>query len=452
MATPLPLNVEFPYALQKETQLWCFAQSCTKKDGPFICLHCSEPMVLHRGSIKKPHFSHKAKINANEKTISCASANKESFAHLAAKKWIAENASACTFLRNCSLCKTNIFKILYQEIFSKTTVEHRVIHTSKLQDNQKTNYVVDVALRKKSQKISAVVEVYYKHKISNVKRQHLHELFGNRNVHEINALDVLNYMEAPKQNAYLLNDMDPEICTTCFQQRVKQETQRQEMEKKKLEEKLERELKWELERPQREADAKQKKLDTIKKKEEQKIADKKFRELQKSLGLKDCQRCSKWLTKNYFYLNSSLCNLCEAQNKKEMAKFNRPCIECNEWYLQFDMHERAATEHDDTKYKKVYVCEDCSTECPNCESHMTVSNKEKYKLCSECNRDLKTSKCVSCNKATRPEWKYCFPCGQKIKKENLNFKNRKRKKEFVSKIISNITDDDLNQLDLEWSK
>jgi len=37
------------------------AWQTTREDGPFVCPACSEPVVLHKGTIRTHHFAHKAK-------------------------------------------------------------------------------------------------------------------------------------------------------------------------------------------------------------------------------------------------------------------------------------------------------------------------------------------------------------------------------------------------------
>ncbi|CAM9091330.1 unnamed protein product [Laminaria digitata] len=118
--------------------------SCSKAEGPFTCLECSQNLVLKQGKIKVFHFAHR------HLSPDCSGGG-ESALHKAAKLLVEKYSSRLVFTGKCIAGKHSIAR---QYINGEPKQEHRYDATK--------SYSADVAIFENGV-ISAIVEVCASH-------------------------------------------------------------------------------------------------------------------------------------------------------------------------------------------------------------------------------------------------------------------------------------------------
>lgn len=145
--------------------------TCSKEDGPFTCLGCSNRLILRQGETNRWHFAHNSKDNDE-----CYAGGK-SYNHLAAKLLLARFISRFEFTRQCdSLLHDQ--EDTYQDCTA--VQEHRFdgVHSADV------GVIHDGNLK-------AIVEVMASHKTEGGPLSARISCVGGENVWEVDALSVL---------------------------------------------------------------------------------------------------------------------------------------------------------------------------------------------------------------------------------------------------------------------
>jgi hypothetical protein len=153
----LPTMIKVPIAMQNHHVV--FAATVCRDGGDLTCVHCKNSLVLKRGKVLRPHFSHKSI------TTNCGGG--ESLVHRATKEWISSNAgsSDLKITATCPGCSTTHTVIRggagVTGVTELRVPPHHCIPTC---------YILDVAFVESStQRITGCVEVYHTHKAGDVK-------------------------------------------------------------------------------------------------------------------------------------------------------------------------------------------------------------------------------------------------------------------------------------------
>lgn len=192
--------VKTPIAKDADNSI-VFASTAARK-RKYVCLECSTSVVVHRGPIKVPHFTH----------LNQTACKGESDVHKSTKEWIKLIASRPEFSIQC-VCYSclNLFTVIQGTSKLKAVVECRSL-----------SFVVDVALFREG-KVAGFVEVFYSHKTGDVKRKELESVAGWQcPVVEVNAVDLV------KENYPLtFQCISPRRCKACLSTAIKK--RREEM-------------------------------------------------------------------------------------------------------------------------------------------------------------------------------------------------------------------------------
>ncbi len=224
------------------------ANATNKTDGPFYCIECKEELILKKGKIKIPHFSHKGNSNCTG----------ESSEHILAKKFIIDNLGDCKFNSTCNVCDCICDSVVFRsgcylpdmdvsgkKVHDTKVIQDKKVHNIKeIQDKkvhnikeiQDTNeipdkkdeencgfhigipeykigkYIVDICIKDNNDKIVGVIEIFYKHKTDITKIRDLRKICES--VIELNAVDVISTFLSSKTKV-LDNILQPK-CLTCL--------------------------------------------------------------------------------------------------------------------------------------------------------------------------------------------------------------------------------------------
>jgi len=221
-------------AMNKSTRKYTFASNAMKKEQ-YICIECNNDLILKKGDIRLPYFSHFANATCSFKNL--GDKNGESQIHETAKlilKYILENKITLFIQRNCD-CEDCNLKIQYEippvDNNSVIKFEHTfewnghnkradVAYITNYTNNELTifdtvntefNILVDNNI------MLCIFEIFHTHRTAEEDRP------NNINWFELNAEYVIsvfnNFMEnksSQTKNEIYLQCSRKEICENCF--------------------------------------------------------------------------------------------------------------------------------------------------------------------------------------------------------------------------------------------
>lgn len=145
--------------------------TCSKDDGPFACLGCSNPLVLRQGEKNRWHFAHHAKDNDE------CSAGGETYIHLAAKLLLVTYITRFEFFAHCGSLR-HVHERGYRGCTAVQEHRYDGVHSA------------DVGVLR-DEKLEAIIEVMATHKTEGESLASRMEFVGEDNVWEVEAMRVL---------------------------------------------------------------------------------------------------------------------------------------------------------------------------------------------------------------------------------------------------------------------
>lgn len=183
-----------PIALSTENKQPRLASEVSKSDGPFECIGCNEPLILKKGLIKKPHFSHHSKSECK---------GGESVYHALAKRLVKLHLSSFVFMEVCMSCRCTMYNT--NEMEYTFNDEHQAV-----EEHPVGVYRLDVGVLNEQHRVVAAIEIFHTHRVDDAKHSALQQL--SIPVIEVVAEQVLH---AYQNNAWLLTFDKKRRCHKC---------------------------------------------------------------------------------------------------------------------------------------------------------------------------------------------------------------------------------------------
>lgn len=150
--------------------------TCSKDDGPFMCIDCKESVILKQGETNRWHFAHSNTGNAGN---TLCSAGGESYAHMAAKMLLVKYISRFRFTSKCR-SGDHIYRHQYAKCTASPEYRYDGIHSA------------DVGVFYEKY-LKSIVEVKMSHATTGESLKTRIDRVGAKNVWEVSAMDVLKY-------------------------------------------------------------------------------------------------------------------------------------------------------------------------------------------------------------------------------------------------------------------
>ncbi len=150
-------ELRIPLALDESDLV--IAPEDASKDKKYFCPSCGDLLILRKGEIKKPHFSHKASDACSQETVIHKLAKFLIIQKI--KEWKKGNGSVPVVKRKCPDCE----KLIKQELPDK-------VDSAVAERKLESGYIADVAITA-NEKITAVIEVKVHHAVDETKKNNI---------------------------------------------------------------------------------------------------------------------------------------------------------------------------------------------------------------------------------------------------------------------------------------
>ncbi len=146
-------KLHIPYGANSEGEL--VSPSDAEKNKEYFCPTCKEKLILRKGDIKIPHYSHNNNTNCSNETILHKIA--KGLIIQAIKEFKKEKGSQPEIKRNCLICDSELMQKLPEKV-THAVEEIRL----------KSGFIVDIGLYNEDT-LEAAIEIYVTHRVDQEK-------------------------------------------------------------------------------------------------------------------------------------------------------------------------------------------------------------------------------------------------------------------------------------------